>query len=1146
MIDFVTSAMIPAFLDLVPADIVRLAGALLAQNDASTGVSYTQWGIVIAVIAVLVIPFVVGGRIAKALRMPTYGTRIGAILFAIIASGLVLTFGKLSWGVDLRGGTIIVYELDPTAMVGRSGDEQSSVRASDVIDALTKRINPSGTQEIQIRPYGDRQVEIIIPAVNPAEVDAVKRQIVEAGILRFAIVANGIDHGSLIETADDLAKRGNRDRKVVDSSGRTLGFWADVDRLDTSDPDDIAPLRVDVVGSIVRDPSTGEFIQLPATVSNGTAEQRQRLVAEYLQQQGIDNLQILMVYNEKLEVTGEDLSYVSQGYDQDGSPSVRFSLRDSGSQLFYALTLNNQPEGGRFRQLGIVLDNRLLSAPTINSPIQGDGTISGNFTTEEVSFLVNILRAGQLPAALNKVPISENQIGSTLGADTISKGLWAIGISMVLVLVFVFFYYRLAGLIACLALVMNVLMILALMILINQPITLPGLAGLVLTVGMSVDANVLIFERIREEIAKGSAPRLAIRNGFSRATTTIVDANLTTLITAIVLYAIGTDQIRGFAVTLILGILFSMFTAIYVSRTLFDVAERHGKMSLGMSDLVSTIRSGLTGNKDIDFMGKGKIAIGLSLVLIVLGVVGIAIRGADILDIDFAGGASVTFQLDQPASADDVRRLVEESLRGPEGSTAPQFTLNRVDVQTAAAGTVYKVDAAFDDDATLKKLITDGFEGSDLASLVTYHVEVQKTADAQPAPNSELAPEAAPAAAPEPETTGAISSEQGVRLVATRAAQEPNESTQENTEPVAVAEEPASQPAAGEIAAPQDSQQDTTVDPSATAPAPGSATETPAENAEEAVNDAGNRVESTERIVSESIVSLSIDGRDEEATIDNQGIVGAVLVAAEQAGVTLEESGVSAVPVGPGSENYKEGSNLSYTSWKLVFDLPAPAADAVLEQLRANLNSDPVWLSSSEISGRVAGQMIQRAVAAMLASLLFIVGYIWFRFQRVAFGVAAVVALVHDVLITVGAIAVSYWLAGALGFLLIDQFKISLTVVAALLTIVGYSLNDTIVVFDRIRETRGKSPRLTTEMINSSINQTLSRTLLTSLTTMIVVVLLYFFGGSGIHAFAFSLVVGVFVGTYSSIFVASPVLLWLVNRDTPAPSTKQPLPVPRA
>ena len=233
---------------------------------------------------------------------------------------------------------------------------------------------------------------------------------------------------------------------------------------------------------------------------------------------------------------------------------------------------------------------------------------------------MGVLKAGQLPAALTKKPIAENQVGATLGADTVSKGVYAIGVSLVLVLIFILVYYRFAGIIACLALVANLAMILATMVLINQPLTLPGLAGLVLTVGMSVDANVLIFERIREELKKGAAARMAIRNGFAKATVTIIDANLTTLITAIVLYAIGTDQIRGFAVTLILGILFSMFTAIYVSRTLFDFAEKHGFVSLSMSDGVNAIKGMITGESGFDFISKGRFTVAVSAILVVIGI----------------------------------------------------------------------------------------------------------------------------------------------------------------------------------------------------------------------------------------------------------------------------------------------------------------------------------------------------------------------------------------------------------------------------------------------------------------------------------------------------------------------------------------------
>ncbi len=240
--------------------------------------------------------------------------------------------------------------------------------------------------------------------------------------------------------------------------------------------------------------------------------------------------------------------------------------------------------------------------------------------------------------------------------------------------------------------------------------------------------------------------------------------------------------------------------------------------------------------------------------------------------------------------------------------------------------------------------------------------------------------------------------------------------------------------------------------------------------------------------------------------------------------------------------DWDQESSVSNLEWSVGMVANQDDATAVLQHMKAKLSSTPVWPSSSKIGGKVAGDTRSLAIAALLTSLLGIVGYIWIRFQRVVFGVAAVIALVHDVLITLGAIAISASLAGPLGFLQVEHFKISLPVVAAFLTIIGYSLNDTIVVFDRIREVRGKSPDLTSEMINTSINQTLSRTLLTSLTTLIVVLILYTLGGQGIHGFAFALVVGVLVGTYSSIFVASPALLWMFGRSKAlgTPGTSKP------
>jgi len=233
-------------------------------------------------------------------------------------------------------------------------------------------------------------------------------------------------------------------------------------------------------------------------------------------------------------------------------------------------------------------------------------------------------------------------------------------------------------------------------------------------------------------------------------------------------------------------------------------------------------------------------------------------------------------------------------------------------------------------------------------------------------------------------------------------------------------------------------------------------------------------------------------------------------------------------------------SGQRYKSWYVNIDAPEKDGSVILSQLQADMHKEKVWRSSDEIGTTVANNFKVQAILAMFASILGIIGYIWIRFQRVVFGLAAVVALLHDVLVTLGAIALSYWAASALGFLQVDEFKIGLTVVAAFLTIVGYSLNDTIVVFDRIREVRGKNPNLSGEMINKSINQTLSRTLLTSITTFIVVVILYFAGGEGIHAFAFTLVIGVLVGTYSSIFIASPALLWMMGFNKVEPKNQKP------
>ena len=1037
----------------------------------------------------------------------------------------------------------------PTKSAKSEAEGGSNITSEDLVEPLTRRINPSGTQEIQIRPYGQSQIEIIVPEVQQQEVDRIKGLVEEAGILRFAILANQVDHQPYINFAIEQAESENSgvrtSESVRNSEGQIVGFWANVDREVVDGPNGKkipGPVRVNVR----RRPGTksGDGAKDSRAASRFPrlrGDNAETGIAQWIDSQGMKGIETLMVLDPYTpEVRGEDLAFAASVFDQNGAPAVSFTLTDKGSGKFFALTTNNAPVGSHQRQLGIVLDDDLLSAPNILQPIRKEGRITGRFTREEVDQLVQILKAGQLPAALTKQPIAENQIDATLGRDTIRKGVIAIGVSLVLVLLFILFYYRFAGIIACIALIMNLGMILATMVLINQPLTLPGLAGLVLTVGMSVDANVLIFERIREELKKGAAARMAIRNGFAKATVTIIDANLTTLITAIVLYAIGTDQIRGFAVTLILGILFSMFTAIYVSRTLFDLAERHGFLSLHMTDGVNTIRGMFAGEKGMDFMAMGRFTLAISGILMLVGIASLYAHGRGILDIDFAGGSSVQFRLDRSTATDEVRRIVKPTMVKPfteilverdkltedqlaEASNAANlegaelsemlvklgnvstedvaeakqvveelpFTVNAVSMEGSEEGTIYKVDSSFARVDDLKSAIVKAFADDNSVGLVTYNITIS------PASKNNQSLFAPPS--------------NGVMLAATYPQEEAS--------------------AEGDLPGSLDLEVDVN---DLQAP---SSTGQPV-----APEDAPTVPSNLGPVVSSAVIQLGIegeatDGQETRGAAISEATLKEVLVAvANEVGVPLTERVINVTPI-PVTEleiqneaEWSSGSQLQFKKWQVDMPLAAAQADLVMARLQDKMNQDPVWVSSSSVGSRVAGDMIGRALGALFASLLCIIGYIWFRFQRVFYGFAAVAALVHDVLMTLGAIAISYWLADALGFLLIDPFKISLTVVAAILTIIGYSLNDTIVVFDRIRETKGKAPRLTGEMINTSINQTLSRTLLTSLTTLIVVILLYWFGGEGIHAFAFALVIGVIVGTYSSIFIASPILLWLIER----------------
>jgi SecD/SecF fusion protein len=1070
--------------------------------------------VLLALAGTVALALLAGNYVSRTLRMPESSWKVSLIVLVIGISAVILA---TSWppkqGIDLKGGVILIYEIDESltrqtaqrrqASQGEESmvpdEELGDVDMPGLIQALSRRINPGGVQEIVVRAYGDRQVEIIIPDVSGAEVERIKKLITTGGFLKFQIVANRRDHSHIWSLADQPDQGGQYE--VRDESGTVVGQWARLSTAPETEDGDVE-YRVDPP-------------QAKSRIVRGRKE-------------------VLMVVDPNFSLQGSHLASVRKGY-QDVRPAVFFETTIQGAALMGGLTESNQPDptSGHFSLLGIVMDGELISAPRINSTITRSGLIEGDFTDEEVDLLVNVLRAGRLPAVLHSEPISQNEISPLLGNDTIRQGKFAIGVSLVGVLAFMLIYYRFAGLVACLALALNLMLILAMMIFIGAAFSLPGMAALVLTVGMSVDANVLIFERIREETRNGAALRMAIRNGFGRATRTIVDANLTTIITAIVLYMIGTEQLRAFAVALFLGIVMTLFSAIFFSRVVLDIAERAARLRhLTMMQMFA--------DSNWDLFKKRQLAYVVSLCLIAIGVVAVAARQERIFDIDFLGGTSVQVLLKEQMPIADVRARVQ-SLQS--SGLVQDVSVTEVKSEEHGNQRIYRIDTSLserdgDGDgvvesasaiARVQQALTEQFrsDGGELLLQTHSMTFTQPTSLALAAgpslPNDDLP------TVDLGDTTGG-----DAPIDSAPSAEAPDAtSTNAEIEPGTEIDGAGTEESAG--AAPSDGAehslptdtmlvfaQDTllaqadTVEPADPTSGPESIADVtpPASTGLDASNlrsqselefDEAMNAETLEELVKETAKSLGFGEPD----------------------VVLE------------NPRWDGRSSVGYTQWTLKLSSTPERAQQILSNLESTLDVKPVWLSASEIGSSVAGDKTRLAFAAVGISLLGIIAYIWIRFQHVTYGLAAVVALLHDVMITVGAIALSYWLKDVLGFLMIDEFKISLPVVAALLTIIGYSLNDTIVVFDRIREVKGKSPYLTSDIINRSINQTLSRTILTSLTTLIAVVILYTLGGQGIHAFAFALIVGVIVGTYSSIFVASPVLLWMSRRAQAAPAEPQ-------
>lgn len=618
-----------------------------------------------------------------------------------------------------------------------------------------------------------------------------------------------------------------------------------------------------------------------------------------------DNQQFLQLYaikitnrDGKADLEGDVIVDASQQFGMyNGAPEIEMLMNGEGATKWRLLTGENVG-----KPIAIVLDGLVYSAPAPSEEIAGGrSSITGNFTIEEAKLIANILKAGKLPAPAKIV--EEAVVGPTLGQESISKGMFSFIIALLIVLAYMVFYYSKAGVASVIALLANMFFIFGILASMPQLIalTLPGIAGIILTIGMSVDANVLIFERIREEIAAGKGMRLAVADGYKFAYSSIIDANITTLLTGFVLWFFGTGPVEGFAKTLVIGILTSLFTAIFITRLIFEYQLNKGKVL----KFATNLTDGLFQNTNIQFLNNRKKFYILSGIIIVIGIGSLATKGLQ-KGVDFQGGRTYVVRFDNA---------------------------EKVETQTVS------------------KLLEAQFD-----------------------------------AAPEVKTFG---DDNQVKITTTYLIDSPDE------------------------------------------------------NADDLVED-------------------------------------------------KLYNGLTSVL---GSEVSKEDF------------------------------MDNFLMSSQKVGPTIANDMIRSSILSVIFSLIIIFLYIVFRFKKWQYGAGALIALFHDVLIVLSLFSIFY---GILPFSLeIDQ-----AFIAAILTVVGYSINDTVVVFDRIREYLGSyKKREINDVVNSAINSTLSRTVNTSLSTIFVLLMIFIWGGEVIRGFTFALLIGVIVGTYSSAFVASPIVYDFMNKQ---------------
>ena len=785
---------------------------------------------------------------------------------------------------------------------------------TSAFEVLRKRIDKFGVTQPNIQRLGNSG-RILVELPGAKDINRVQGLLQSTAQLEFWHVYKNNELGNFLAQANNVLKDVVGEETEVQADTTAAESDSDIDELlaeSEESTDEVStgnnPLFELVEGpgfqggpvlayfSVQDTAKVNKYLSMPQVRSLLPAEQRYAKFAWGIpEEEGVVGLYALKG-NRNMEppLSGDVITDAQQTYDQMGRVAVSMQMDGRGAKLWEEMTGLASTQQSN---IAIVLDNTVYSAPGVSTgPISGGRSeISGDFTITEGQDLANVLRAGKLPASADI--IQSEIVGPSLGQEAIDSGIWSFAIALVFVLLWMIFYYGKAGLFADVALAVNILFIFGILAGLGAVLTLPGIAGIVLTIGISVDANVLIFERIREELAKGKVQKDAIKDGFNNALSSILDANITTGLTGFILLILGTGPIKGFATTLLIGIATSLFTAIFITRLFIDGYGKNGK-SL---DFATGATKNLFRNVKIDWLGKRKLAYIISGILIIISIGSIIVQGLN-PGVDFVGGRTYTVRFDQDVNPTDVEQDLIAEFGSAEAKTfGPN---NQLKITTK-----YKVD-------------------------------------------------------------------------------------------------------------------------------------------------------------------------EESTEVDNE----------------IQQSMFNALQ--------------SYLPQDLTFD----------EFTTGGAEREIGIMQSMKVGPTIADDIKNDSFWAILGSLVVIFLYILLRFRKWQFSIGAVAAVAHDVIIVLGVFSLLY---KVMPF----SMEINQAFIAAILTVIGYSLNDTVVVFDRIREFVNEHTSWPLgKTVNVALDSTISRTLNTSLTTLIVLLAIFIFGGESIRGFMFALIIGVIVGTYSSLFIATPVM----------------------